>query len=93
MTAQFRNIVTCIFGALGYTIGCFDNVPATQLVLQAASECNTPVPTLGDYALMGPNERMVFMQTQKAAQENVAHSISSRDEIRPCDAAWALAPR
>ena len=92
MTAQFRNIVTCLLG-FGITLGCIDNVPPTQRVLQAASECTTPVPGLADYELMGPNERMVFMQTQKAAQENVANSIRNRDAIRSCDAAWAIAPR
>jgi hypothetical protein len=92
MMAQFRNIVTCLLG-LGVSLGCLDNVPPTQRVLEAAAECTTPVPTLADYALMGAMERSVFMQTQKAAQENVANSIRDRDPIRPCDAAWAIAPR
>lgn len=92
MTAQFRNIVTCLLG-LGAAFGCLDEVPPTQQVLAAASECTTPVPTAADYQLMGPTERMVFMQTQKAAQENVANSIRDREPVRPCDAAWAIAPR
>ena len=72
---------------------CVTELSDTERVRLVATGCNSPVPTAYDVAHMTAIERMVFLQTQKAAQERVANAIKRERLIGQCDAAWALAPQ
>ena len=72
---------------------CMAEITDTERVRLVATGCNTPIPTTQDVARMSAIDRMVFLQTQKAAQERVANAIKRDRLIGQCDAAWALAPQ